>query len=185
MDLSVPHGTSLADYRLVAQTGVSGTHPTAFAARDDLTPPAATHSITPTLKKILKAYTFEITYHDNAHIDTDTLDSSDLVVTGPDGFSRHADLIRVVRGRHGSTRIATYAVRGPEGRWDAIDHGSYEIHLRDGEVRDAAGNAALGRRIGTFTVAIPTPPQTSSITATPNAAAFFQMKRKISNLLES
>jgi hypothetical protein len=40
----------------------------------------------------------------------------------------------------------------PGGTWDAADNGAYEVRVLANHVLDADGNAALGRRIGTFWV---------------------------------
>lgn len=149
----------------------------------DTIPPTAMIVSAPTLKRTRLLYTFVVSYHDANRLNFSSLDSNDIIVTGPNGFSGHAQFVAETSGKHASTRIVTYTLRDPGRRWDASDNGNYDIHLQDGQVRDVAGNSAIGRRIGTFTVAIPISPQVSSPPTTPSATSAFQTKRKINDLL--
>jgi hypothetical protein len=137
---------------------------------DDVAPTAALVSADG-LRWSAKSYTFAVSYHDANGVDTNSLGDDDVVVTGPGGFAKRARLVAVARGKHGSTRVATYAVRGDGLRWDATDNGVYTIQLRDGRVSDAAGNAAAGGRVGRFTVFIPGPSPSSGPSAPAIAAA--------------
>jgi len=120
----------------------------------DDTPPT-TLVTAPPLTNQQNSYTFSIAYHDEFKIDAATLDHNDIIVTGPNGFSGPAHFISQSKGRHGSTRIATYSVSSIVS-WNISNNGTYEIHLQADEVKDTAQNAAIGRRIGSFKIAIPT-----------------------------
>ena len=77
-----------------------------------------------------KAARFAVVYHNPFRIGTATLDAKDIIVSGPNGFSAHAEVVSSTRGKHRSTRLITYAVHGPSdnggrqrlqaaGRWRA------------------------------------------------------------------
>jgi hypothetical protein len=151
----------------------------------DPTDPTATLLSAATRKRSRAAYTFTVTYHDDFGMNTDALDGNDIIVDGPDGYERNARLVSLERGKHGSTRVATYAIHGPGRRWDASDNGVYTLHLQDGQVTDLAANAAVGRRIGKFIVAIPTAPPTSATAPLQRTLTPFQSRRIISDLLET
>lgn len=128
----------------------------------DDTPPSATLAATDvTRRKSRRDYTFSVVYQDAYKVDATTPDDGDIVVSGPGGFAA-ARVVAQTQGKHASTRVVTYAVSGPGDRWDASDNGTYTIHLQDGQVRDVTGNAAIGRRLGTLTVDIPTAGAASS-----------------------
>ncbi len=183
--LSIPAGASASDYHLVAEA-VSDGSPTAFAAQVDIPPPTAQTIPGANLRKSLKVHTFTVSYHDAQRIDTTMLDGDDIVVTGPNAFEGHAQLLSLSRGKHPTTWVATYTVQGPGRRWDVSDNGTYTIHLQAGQVSDILGNGAPADHIGTFTVAIPAP----SVPGTPTTSAqrsltAFQSKRKINDLPET
>jgi kelch-like protein 20 len=141
----------------------------------------------PTIDRSRKTYTFTLSYHDRNGIDRSTFDNNDVFVTGPNGFNHAANFVSQTRGKHASTRVVTYAVRGRGLRWDAGENGTYTIRLHGNQVTDTAGNAATGDDLGEFTVAIPTPPSTSAAPTTvrvQRSTIAFQAKRKISDLFE-
>jgi kelch-like protein 20 len=146
----------------------------------DDTPPSATLGAAGvTRRKSRQAYAFSVAYQDAYKVDAGTPDDGDIVVSGPGGFSAAARVVAQASGKHASTRVVTYAVSGPGDRWDASDNGTYTIHLQDDQVKDATGNAAVGRRLGAFTVDIPT------ASATPAPATVFEVARTIDRLTYS
>ncbi len=154
---------------------------------NSLTPTAQLLPIS-TRKQSRQSYTFTIRYHGYYKPNADTLDNNDIIVTGPNGFEAHADLISQSRGKRGSTRTAIYAIHGPGRRWDAGDNGVYTIHVQDRQVLDSAGDAVIGRPLGSFTVAIPAPPApatppTTAAQLAPRIPAIFQTRREIDALL--
>ncbi|MDB5323571.1 MAG: kelch repeatcontaining protein [Phycisphaerales bacterium] len=150
----------------------------------DPTAPTTTLANASTRKRARDRYTFTVSYHDDFGIDTDTLDDNDIIVNGPNGYELNARFVSLERGKHGSTRIATYAILSRGARWDPSDDGIYTIHLQDGQVTDLANNPAIGRRIGTLTVAIPAVPSALAAAAVQRGMTVFQSKRKINELLE-
>jgi hypothetical protein len=181
--LSLPKGASPAEYRFVAAAAAAGTGgaPLGFASRDDAVKPTARLVSAPTLRSTRKSLSFVVSYHDARKIDLATLGETDLLVTGPRGFSAHPRLVGVTRGRHASTRVAVYAVDGPGRRWDSGDNGVYTIHLGAGEVADMAGNAVVPNNLGSFRVNIAEAAIATSVKA---VHARFQITRKVGGLLD-
>ena len=93
---------------------------------------------------------FKVRYAASGGIDPASLDSADILATGPAGFSATASLLSDRVGR-GGVHTVTYSVAAPSGRWTAANNGTYTLALRPGEVRDSAGTLAPGV-IGSFVV---------------------------------
>jgi uncharacterized delta-60 repeat protein len=84
-----------------------------------------------------------ITYSDGDAIDPATIDTGDIIVRAPGGPA--LDVLGVtVQQADANSIIATYTVGAPGGSWDAADNQAYTTLLKEGEVRDAAGNPAVG-----------------------------------------
>lgn len=150
----------------------------------DSAPPTPALISAPTIDRSLKTYTFTVSYHDRNGIDRSTFDNNDTFVTGPNGFNHSAQFVSQTRGKHGSTRVVRYAVRGRGLHWDSTENGIYTIRLHSSQISDVAGNAASGDDLGTFEVGISPTPETSGASAR-SAVAVFQAKRKIDDLLET
>jgi len=125
-----------------------------FWFRTDDAPPTATFSGSDVTVAGGSGYTFTVTYADEGSVDVDSLGSSDIRVTGPDGFEQLARLVSVDKDSDGSPRVATYSVTPPGGSWDEGDRGTYTVALRDGQVRDNDDNYAAGGDIGEFHVTV-------------------------------
>jgi len=95
-----------------------------------------------------------ITFADNAAIDESSLDSFDIRVAGPAGFSRLATFISVDAPGDGTPRTATYRIDDPDGSWQEIGSGVYSILIEPNQVEDASGNSVEEGLVGTFTVDI-------------------------------
>lgn len=103
---------------------------------------------------------FTVRYYDVTGINPATLDSSDIQVTGPGGFSQIATLVNAgtqVSTTAGTARTVTYRVTAPGGTWDAGDSGLYRINVRANQVRDTLGNYVPVGEVGTFQVVIENP----------------------------
>ncbi|MBD2327710.1 glycoside hydrolase family 9 protein [Alkalinema sp. FACHB-956] len=118
--------------------------------------PTATAAVTNITTATANGYTFTVTYSDNAGIDVSSLDSSDIRVTGPNGYSQLATRDAVNSTTNGTPRTVTYRITPPGGSWDSIDNGTYTIALQANQVRDINGNWAAAGTLGTFSVNIPT-----------------------------
>lgn len=115
---------------------------------------------------------FDVTYTDNVAINVATLDSSDIQITGPHGFSQIAAFISVDIDTNGPSRVVTYRIDAPGGDWDAADNGTYTVSIRATQVTDAAGNAVAAISLGTFIVNVPdTLPPVATLHATNLTAA--------------
>lgn len=106
-------------------------------------------------------YQFNVTYLDNTAVNVSSINSSDVRVTGPNGFSQLATLVSVDSPTNGTPRTATYRVNAPAGGWSASNSGSYTLALQAGEVVDTSGNAAAAGTLATITATI-SPPDNSA-----------------------
>ncbi|MFZ4573608.1 MAG: hypothetical protein ACOYN0_04375 [Phycisphaerales bacterium] len=79
-----------------------------------------------------------------------SLDSGDITVTGPGGYSQQASLYQ--SQTIGGAVVATYRVTSPGGAWDAMETGVYRVALADGQVRDDTGVAMFGGTISTHSL---------------------------------
>jgi PKD repeat protein len=107
------------------------------------------------------SYQLRITYSDASGMDSDSINSSDILVSGPNGFSQIASLDGIADGENGE-KIATYSISPPGGAWDPADSGQYQIALRAGQVSDAGGNTAPAATLGAFMVGV-LPPDTAGL----------------------
>ncbi len=94
-----------------------------------------------------------VRYIDDHGIDRTTLDNHDILVSGPNGFSQLAKLVRI-RGSKADTR-ATYSIDAPGGNWNRADEGRYSITLQQRQVQDTAGHFAPPTELGRFRVQFP------------------------------
>jgi hypothetical protein len=106
-------------------------------------------------------YTFNVTYTDDFFLDRTSLDSNDVLVTGPNGYSQPATFVSmspatVGVGGYQSTG-AVYQVTVPSGGWSAAANGTYTISVRPNQVRDTSGNYMAAGAVGTFQVDLSPP----------------------------
>lgn len=123
----------------------------------DTVRPSAELTSAPRLRNAhLKYYTFTVTYADNVAVVPGTMDGTDVVVTGPDSFSRAAQLVGVSRYRSGPVRVATYQVKAPGGsRWSRSSNGLYTITMQANQVSDTNNNFVAAGTLGQFSVSVP------------------------------
>ena len=107
------------------------------------------------------AHTFVVHYADDNGIDPRSLDSSDVRVTGPNGYSAAATLVGVDRAGT-TTRAAIYSIPAPEGVWREGDTGLYTVSVQANQVSDVRGNFLRAGVIGTFWVRNDTEPPTAT-----------------------
>jgi len=142
-------------------------------------PPTAKLVSVPAVKKSgATTYTFTVRYTDDTGVRVASIDSDDILVTGPMSFSRRASFVKLDAGTDGLTRLATYRFTAPGGYWDALDKGTYRVALRGSQVKDIAGTFAAARTLGSFTVAAPALPQAklkSSVLTPRNARQVFSI----------
>ena len=85
-----------------------------------------------------------------------SLDSTDLLVTGPNGYSSAAEFVGADLPSDGSPITATYSVPAPADTWDAADNGTYTVTLLEGAVEDTLNHAIPQITLGSFNVSIST-----------------------------
>jgi hypothetical protein len=104
-------------------------------------------------------YDFAVTYSDPAGVDIATLDSTDIVVTGPGSNPIAAEFVRVNDSTNGSPRTATYRLAAPGGAWDIADNGTYTFEWAANQVADQLGNTrSTPTALGSIEVNIPDTP---------------------------
>ena len=112
--------------------------PTASASAQDITTPGGTH------------YWFTVTYSDDTAVNGATINTGDVQVTGPNGYSQIGTLSNLTAAN--GVWTATYRVPAPGGTWDAVDNGTYVVSMRANEVTDTAGKPVPAGVLGTFAV---------------------------------
>jgi hypothetical protein len=106
---------------------------------------------------------FTVNYHDNVAVDTSSLNDADIKVTGPGSFDSGVTLVST--SGSGTDVSATYRLAAPGGSWNAADNGQYTVALRVNQVSDTSDNFADAGSLGSFTVNIPAPLDTTKPTA--------------------
>ncbi len=115
--------------------------------RADINAPTAAVA-TPTVAFDNSSFTFNVTYKDNVAVNASTIDSSDIAVTGPHGFSQIASLVSTGLTNN-STVVATYKVTSPKGVFSTSDGGLFKFIARNNQVLDTAGNPLALGTVGT------------------------------------
>ncbi len=141
-------GTRL--WRVVARNADASTSGPQWQYTMDTTPPQATYN--GELPATGAAtFDFTLTYHDaTTSVSGAGLDSNDISVSGPGGYSAAAALVSVDQPGDGATRTATYRITAPGGTWNLADAGSYTIALNGNQVSDVANNATPAGTVGAF-----------------------------------
>jgi Legume lectin domain len=129
---------------------------------NDVTPPTAVinNLLIPTPDS--STYDFSVTYTDNIAVKSVTIDSQDILITGPGNFSQLATLVTLDAGPEGQTRTAVYRLTAPGGVWDEADDGTYTFTLQANQVSDATNNFAVAQTLGSMTVSFTPIPLTGS-----------------------
>jgi hypothetical protein len=116
-----------------------------------------------------------VAYESAAGLDLTTIDSADLVVTGPGAAAAVVTQVFILSGNlSGTSAVAEYALSAPGGVYDASDSGTYTVALAEDAVKDLAGDP-IPAATATFNVAVgpdvapPTIP--GSLSAFPAAGA--------------
>jgi glucose/arabinose dehydrogenase len=120
----------------------------------DVTPPTTIINAPNLTTSGGNTYTFNVTYSDNTIVNVATLDSNDLLVTGPNGFSQLAKFVSVDDNSENSPRTATYSINPVEGNWNVSNNGTYAIALQANQVGDINGNFTEAGTVGSFKVDI-------------------------------
>ncbi len=121
---------------------------TPIVTEPDVTPPTASlaaETLTVGLGSNLN-YNFTVNFSDETGVDTDSFDSNDIQVTGPNGFSQMATLLSV------TDSSATYQIQAPNEGWQNNNFGSYTVTVKADEVSDIDGNFITETPLGNFQV---------------------------------
>ena len=144
--------TGYTEYGSLGQFFVSGT---VVDGSGIVIPPQAAVSPTNISDTGIGAYTFQVTYTDDAGVDISSLGGTDIRVTGPNSYDHLASFSGVDNPADGSPRVATYTVDPPGSTWVPADNGTYAILMASNEVFDVEGAAVAPGLLGTFTSQVP------------------------------
>jgi len=86
-------------------------------------------------------YDFVVAFAGNHLLDHGSLDSNDILITGPNGFSQKASLLQVMPG--GFTTWAQYRIAAPGGSWDVSDNGTYAVSILPDAIFDNSGKLVV------------------------------------------
>ena len=157
-------GTVLVGFSVASQTAPT---PNTTATFDQFSivpasavPPTAAVSSAPTAAGPQVApYQFTVTYTGTSFpIDASTITGSNILITGPGGFSQPATLVSSGLS-NGSTVNATYQVTG------LTNLGTYQVNLLGNQVKDTANTFVASGNLGTFALVADTVAPTATVTA--------------------
>lgn len=119
----------------------------------EVTRPTAVLASAPNVLSGAAGYTYSIAYSDNIALNMASIDLNDILITGPNGFSRLSHVVSITSSNAASA-VVTYLLDAPGGSWDPADNGTYTIALRASQIADMAGNFASPVKLGTFQVGL-------------------------------
>jgi glucose/arabinose dehydrogenase len=122
-----------------------------------LTAPRAEAALRDVIIQSGNKYVFDVTYLDDSAVDIATLGNGDIRITGPNGYSQTATLVRLDDDVNASKRVATYEVVAPGNGWDRADDGLYTVSLVAGQVADTSGNTSPAATLGSYRVSLDRP----------------------------
>lgn len=109
-------------------------------------------------------YTFTVSLSSAYDVRKNSINSGDVVVSGPNGFTQPATLVGLSSPKNCNYMVATYKITAPGGTWDYMDNGSYNVSLNQNAVQDKNNRSADSGFIGTFSAdcwaAVPPPAPT-------------------------
>ncbi len=140
-----------------------------FTIPADTTRPTATLQ-SPQIVEGATSLNLRINYADNVAVDTTSIGTGDIIVTGPRSFSQTLPLIS--NGLVNSALVRPfYRITPPGGSWDISDNGTYTVALQANQIKDTSNNFALATTLGTFTVNLAdTAPPTAILSNAPNVS---------------
>jgi len=163
MPVSVAVGGLDADGRLEIVTANKGSNDVSVLLQD--VPTVVVLTTEPTLVAA-GAVDLVVTYRDGTGINAATIGNGDLLVTGPNGFSRTVTLVSTGLV-NGSPLAVTYRIAPVSGSFSIADNGVYTVAVLAGQVADVAGNFVAGQVLGQFAVAVDVTRPTAALTAVP------------------
>ncbi|MCU0748473.1 MAG: M12 family metallo-peptidase [Akkermansiaceae bacterium] len=153
-------GTPLANppsgytaYASIGQYFISGSIPDGSGV---VIPPVAELQVSNLTTTRNATHTFTVTYSDNSAISVASIDSNDILVTGPGSYSQLAQRVSININTNGSPRTATYSITPPGGTtWASNHNGTYTIAMRASQVVDTEGAFVPAATLGQFQVNLP------------------------------
>jgi hypothetical protein len=119
-------------------------------------PPAAELHITDLTTTGQEIFPFSVLYTDDVAVDTASIDSQDIRVTGPNAYDQMAEFISLNLATPGSPRTATYGIRPPNGvAWLPTHNGVYTVMMEANQVGDIEGAWVPEGPLGSFRVSVP------------------------------
>jgi hypothetical protein len=122
-------------------------------------------------------YTFSVAYNDAYALNPATLDSTNLLVSGPNGYTVDATYVSaaapIIQNSGLLQTIVTYQITPPGGAWSIADDGLYSVVLLPNQIQDLAGLYAPEELMANFTVDV-APPTASAILPTIDSSALGQ-----------
>jgi predicted outer membrane repeat protein len=103
------------------------------------------------------SYGFTVTFNDETGIDTTTLNTGEVTISGPSGFFTTAATCVGFTAGTGNKINAQYQFTPPGGSWDVMDNGAYTINLATGKLLDIdtpTPHSAIAATLGMFNVGI-------------------------------
>jgi hypothetical protein len=100
------------------------------------------------------SHSCSVTYTDDTAVRLLSLNSTDLVVTGPNGFSNLVEFVGADLPTDGTPITATYSIPAPGGTWEPADNGTYTVTLLENAVEDTLNNTTPQTVLGSFNVSI-------------------------------
>ena len=123
----------------------------------DTKAPTARLKAAPSVGRTTGLFKFTITYDDNVAVRLKSLGSGDVLVTGPHGFKQIGKFVAATCRSDGRPITVTYSIIPPGKKWDYGENGVYTIQLLKNQVKDASGNLAAAKKLGTFQVKVAPP----------------------------
>ena len=128
---------------VVAASVPDGSDPAANIAAGDVTAEGVTNQV------------ITVTYSDDVGIDTTTIGTDDLIVSGPIGaLTATTTFINI--SADGKSAVVTYTFSSPEGGFTFEHNGAYAVTINAGAVKDTSGKGVAAATTS-FQVAVPEP----------------------------
>ncbi|HEV8605069.1 MAG TPA: carboxypeptidase regulatory-like domain-containing protein [Tepidisphaeraceae bacterium] len=119
------------------------------AAMVDQSAPTATLLATRRVRSS-RTRTLRVLFKDDTLLDASTISTGDLLITGPNNFSRSARLISFTPSHDASIITATYRITAPSTGWGPAAR--YTIKLTPKSVQDTLGHFNHPKKLGSFTI---------------------------------
>jgi hypothetical protein len=120
----------------------------------DVMPPTATLTAASLQLRHQASHPIFVTYQDNVGVNSGTLRTGNIRITGPNGYDRLAPLVAMQTTSTGWS--VRYDALPPGGTWTSADNGRYRVQLIADQVADQSGNWAAATILGELSIAVST-----------------------------